>query len=265
MSYKFIDYTIKEVELKSSRKEKFGLLKLSAPNLNTLSSGVLSELDAVLSEIEENKIRVFIITSKEGPFSVGADISEMSKLNPKEAEEFVSFGHSVFNKIENMGAISIAAVEKFAFGGGFELALACDIRIFSENTTVALPEATLGLIPGFGGTQRLARFAGIGFAKYMILTGSKIKAQEALEAEIAQKVCAPENLLQEAENMAAAILNNGGEAVKSAKELIGAYSEENINENFQKEIKAFGRLFETGQPQEGLRAFLEKRAPDFNS
>jgi len=259
----YVEIITKEAELKNSKKEKYALLVLKAPSFNTLSSAVLKEIEAALDEIEANKIRVFILTSKEGSFSVGADIAEMSSFTSKEAAEFVNLGHRVFDKLENMQAVSIAAVDGYALGGGFELALSCDIRIFSENAKTALPETTLGLIPGFGGTQRLARYAGIGFAKYMILTGNKIKAHEALEAEIAQKVCPAENLLEEAENTAISILNNGSEAVKAAKKMISLYSEDKVNENFQKEIKSFAQLFETGQPQEGIKAFLEKRPPDF--
>lgn len=264
MSYQFFEWKTKSIETYEGQGESIGILTIDIPPMNALSSAVLKELDGVLDMIESSKERLFILMGKGKAFVAGADISEMQDLDPKDARGFAQLGQSIFSRIENNEKISIAAVNGFALGGGLELALSCDIRIFSEKAQVGLPEVTLGLIPGFGGTQRLAREIGKGNANYLILSAERVKADEALRLGIAQKVVEPKSLLLTCESVAAQILKNGPNAIIKAKRLIDVSVHTPIKQGLEQEADQFSALFrETGEPKEGLSAFLEKRTPGF--
>ena len=206
----FIEY--KEIE------DQISIITINRPKaLNALNSKVLEELDQTLESIDTNKIRTVIITgSGEKSFVAGADIAEMSTLTKKEGETFSKKGNDVFRKIETFEIPVIAAVNGFALGGGCELAMSCDIRICSDNAIFGQPEVGLGITPGFGGTQRLARLIGIGMAKQMIYTGQNIKAEEAKRIGLVNEVYSKEELLNEAIKLAKNIARNSANAVRIA-------------------------------------------------
>ncbi|MCB1145835.1 MAG: enoyl-CoA hydratase/isomerase family protein [Leptospiraceae bacterium] len=264
MKFKFFNWQIKEVALKSGKSVKLGILTINAPNLNALSSLVLRELVEALEFIEKNKIRVFILTGEGKAFVAGADISEMANAGVDQAADYARLGQRVFSRIEKMNAVSIAAVNGFALGGGLELAMACDMRVFSDAAKVGLPEVTLGLMPGFGGTQRLSRLVGEGNAKYLTLTAARIDATEALRVGLAQKVVAAESLLGECESIATQILSAGPSGVASAKKLVHSSLDSDLDFGLESEAVAFSQLFSNGEAKEGISAFLEKRPADFS-
>lgn len=263
MQYKYFQWQPQEVELKSGNA-KTGILTIDAPNLNALSTSVLEEFSEVLDFLSKEKIRAFIITGKGKAFIAGADISEMASADSAQAQAFSKLGQDIFTKLENMDIVSIAAVNGFAFGGGLELAMSCDIRIFSEAAKVGLPEVSLGLIPGFGGTQRLARLVGISQAKYLTLTCDRINAAEAHRIGLAQKLTTSENLISDSLNVLTSILSGGPSGVRSAKKLIHSSIDNTLTKGLEQESHAFGDLFgKNSEASEGISAFMEKRAPDF--
>ena len=200
----FIDY--KEID------EQISIITINRPKaLNALNSQVLEELDKTFDTIDTTKIRAVIITGAgEKAFVAGADITEMSTLSKKEGEAFSKKGNDVFRKIETFEIPVIAAVNGYALGGGCEIAMSCDIRICSANALFGQPEVGLGITPGFGGTQRLARLIGIGMAKQMIFTGQNINAEEAKRIGLVNEVYPKEELLNEAIKLAKAIAKNSG-------------------------------------------------------
>lgn len=233
------------------------VLTINRPeSLNALNMTVLEELDGILDEISEEDIKVLIITGAGRAFVAGADISEMINMNPEGAEEFSKMGQRVFSRIENLKIPVIAAISGYALGGGCELASACDIRIASEKAKFGQPEVNLGIIPGFGGTQRLRRIVGEGKAKELIFTGAIIDANEALRIGLVNKVVPSEKLMEEAKAMAVTIMEKGPFAIKHAKKAIGAGT-------FELESKLFGECFKTEDQKEGMKAFIEKRKPAF--
>ncbi|TFG41952.1 MAG: crotonase [Bacteroidia bacterium] len=248
--------------IKMEKKNKVGIITLSKPDgLNILDTTMLQYLEDAMKELEEDaEIRVIIITGEKN-FSVGADIKEMKDKNPEEIETFCRFGHAMLNHVETLEKPVIAAVNGYAFGGGCELALACDIRIASENAKFGQPEVNLGIIPGFGGTQRLPLIVGVGKAKEMILTGKIIDAKEAEVIGLANMVVKGEELIDQAQNMAELIAQKGPVAVQLAKKTIN--ESRNIQEGLNLEIDAFVQCFATQDHFEGINAFLEKRIPDF--
>ena len=193
------------------------ILTINRPKaLNALNSQVLEELDKTLETIDTNKIRALIITGAgEKSFVAGADIAEMSTLTKKQGEEFSKKGNDVFRKIETFPIPVIAAVNGFALGGGCEISMSCDIRICSENAIFGQPEVGLGITPGFGGTQRLARLVGMGMAKQMIFTAQNIKAEEALRIGLVNAIYPQNELLNEAKKLALTIANNGPNEIKN--------------------------------------------------
>ncbi len=222
---------------------------------------MIQELGDALTEIEnDSRIRVIIIAGNKD-FCAGADIKEMSAIKPEEIETFCRWGHKVFDQLENMGKPVIAAMTGFALGGGCELAIACDIRIAGESAKFGQPEVNLGLIPGFGGTQRLSRLIGVAKAKEMILTGKIIDAKEAESIGLVNRVVKDEELMIAAEEMAQVISQKSPIAVKMAKTLINENQE--IERGLEKEINLFAQCFATQDRLEGINAFLEKRKPKF--
>ena len=227
--------------------------------LNALNSQVLDELDKVLDSIDPDKIRVLIITGAgEKSFVAGADIAEMSSLTKAEAAEFSKKGNDVFRKIETFPVPVIAAINGFALGGGCEISMSCDIRICSENAIFGQPEVGLGITPGFGGTQRLARLVGMGMAKQMIFTGQNIKAEEALRIGLVNAIYPQQELLNEAKKLATIIARNGPIAIKNSKKAINDGYQMDIDKAIQIEEQLFGECFQNEDQVERMKKFLEK-------
>jgi enoyl-CoA hydratase len=193
----------------------------------------------------------------------GADIAEMKAMNPAEALIFSRLGHDVLGVIEGLGKPVIAAVNGFALGGGLEIALACDFIYASEKAKLGVPEVTLGIFPGFGGTQRLPRLIGKGRAKELIFTGRMIDAAEAYDIGIVNKVFPPDKLMEEVFKTARAIAQNGPVAVTLAKGAVNAGYDQGREEGEALEMTAWGNAFATADQKEGMGAFLEKRKPQF--
>lgn len=236
------------------------VLTINRPKaLNALNSAVLDELNAALDAIDLNEVRALIITGAgEKSFVAGADIGEMSTLTKAEGEAFGKKGNDVFRKIETLPIPVIAAVNGFALGGGCEISLACDIRICSENAVFGQPEVGLGITPGFGGTQRLARTVGVGMAKQMIYTARNIKAPEALRIGLVNAVYPIEELMVAAKKMASMIASNAPIAVRNCKKAINDGLQTDIDSGVAIEEKLFGDCFETEDQRYGMAFFLDR-------
>ena len=227
--------------------------------LNALNSEVLKELDAAIGALDLGVTRALIITGAgEKSFVAGADIGEMSKLTKAEGEAFGKTGNDVFRKIETLPIPVIAAVNGFALGGGCELAMSCDIRICSETAVFGQPETGLGITPGFGGTQRLARLIGPGMAKQLLYTAKNIKAPEALRIGLVNAVYPPEELMPAAQKLAAQIADNAPIAVRACKKAVNEGLELGMDDAIALEEKLFGDCFETQDQVGGMQAFLNK-------
>lgn len=238
-----------------------GVVTINRPKaLNALNTEVLELLNKVVDAVDLEKTRALILTGAGAKsFVAGADISEMSLLSKAEGENFGKIGNDIFRKIETFPIPVIAAVNGFALGGGCELSLSCDIRICSENALFGQPEVGLGITPGFGGTQRLARVVGIGKAKEMIYTASNIKAEEAYRIGLVNKVCSADELLDEAKKIAKKIVRNAPIAVRASKKAINDGISLDMDNAIVIEEKLFGSCFETEDQKNGMKAFLEKR------
>ena len=238
-----------------------GLITINRPKaLNALNSAVLEELDATLDAVDLNEVRALILTGAgDKSYVAGADIGEMSTLTKAEGEAFGKKGNDVFRKLETFPIPVIAAVNGFALGGGCEISMSCDIRICSDNAVFGQPEVGLGITPGFGGTQRLARIVGVGMAKQMIYTARNIKADEALRIGLVNAVYTQEELLPAAKKMAAGIAKNAPIAVRNCKKAINDGLQVDMDAAIVIEEKLFGDCFETHDQKEGMSAFLEKR------
>lgn len=244
-------------------ENSIAVLTISRPKaLNALNSETLTELNQVLTEIEANDdIKVVILTGAgEKAFVAGADISEMVNFSAAEGRAFGMRASEPFFKLMNMRQVTIAAVNGFALGGGCEISMACDIRIASENAIFGQPECGLGIIPGFGGTQRLARLVGMGRAKEMIFTCDNVDANEAYRIGLVNKVVAKEELMPTAKAMAAKIISKGSYAVSVAKAAINNGYDMDIKNAVEMEANLFGVVNDTHDKKEGMGAFLEKRA-----
>ncbi len=228
--------------------------------LNALSTQVLTELNAALDEVAADKdVYALVITGAgEKSFVAGADIAEMKDKSVEEAAIYGKFGNEVFRKIETFRCPVIAAVNGFALGGGCELAMSCDIRVASENAVFGQPEVGLGITPGFGGTQRLARLVGAGIAKEMIYTARNIKADRAAEIGLVNKVVAAEELLPTVMKMAAGIAKNAPIAVAYAKKAINNGLQTDIDGGIAIEVEEFSNCFATEDQTYGMTCFLEK-------
>ena len=237
-----------------------GLITINRPQaLNALNSQVLSELDQAFSAVDLNTVRCLILTGAgEKSFVAGADIGEMSTLTKTEGEAFGKKGNDVFRKIESFPIPVIAAVNGFALGGGCEISLSCDIRICSENAVFGQPEVGLGITPGFGGTQRLARAIGVGKAKEMIYSARNIKADEAYRIGLVNNVYPLEELIPAAKKLASIIASNAPIAVRNSKKAINDGLQVDIDSAVVIEEKLFGDCFETEDQKAGMANFLEK-------
>ena len=233
--------------------------------LNALNRDTLQNLQHAFDALEKDaEVKVIIlIGAGEKAFVAGADIAKMQEMNDLEARSFILLGQQVMTTIENSSKPVIAAVNGFALGGGCELAMACDIRLAAENAKFGLPEVNLGVIPGFAGTQRLARLVGKGRAKELVFTGDMIDAQEALRLGLVNKVVAPEQLLETTLKMARKIAGKGPIAVQLSKDAINRGLEMDLDRASAYEAELFARCFASADRKEGIQAFLEKRSADF--
>jgi enoyl-CoA hydratase len=233
--------------------------------LNALNRETHQDLQRAFDALEQDvAVKVIILTGAgKKAFVAGADIAQMQPLNALEGRAFAQLGQKVFKTIEDSSKPVIAAVNGFALGGGCELAMACDIRLASENAKFGQPEVNLGVIPGFAGTQRLARLIGKGRAKELIFTGDMIDAQEAYRLGLINKVLPQEQLLEAAQKMAMKIASKGSIAVSLSKDAINKGLEMDLDKASAYEAELFGLCFATADLKEGMLAFLEKRAANF--
>jgi len=232
--------------------------------LNALNGDVLAELLTAVSELElDDKIMCVIVTGAGKAFVAGADITEMQDMGPIHARAFAETGAAVGNSIETSHKVYIAAVNGFALGGGCELAMACDIIYASSKAKFGQPEVKLGVIPGFGGTQRLTRRVGVGKAKELVFTGDMVAADEALRIGLVDAVVAPEELMAKAHDTATKIAANGPLAIAAAKTVIHQGQSLPLEQAIVLEQRAFGELFATADQSEGMQAFVGKRAAAF--
>lgn len=244
-----------------------GKLTIARPEaLNALNSQVLDELDKALDEVSANKeLRVLIVTGEGRSFVAGADIKEMASLSPIEGKEFGKKGLGVFRKLEKLEIPTIAAVNGFALGGGCELAMSCDFRIANEKATFGQPEVGLGILPGFGGTQRLQRLVGQGWAKYLIYTARNIKASKALEIGLVQEVVPVDEFEARVDELANIVANNAPIGVKLAKEAINTGAQVDIESAIKIEENLFGLSFATEDQKAGMEAFVNKGKAEFQN
>ncbi len=235
--------------------------------LNALNAQAKSELRELFSQIKaDSNVDVVILTGAgEKAFVAGTDIKELTVLNSETGKELSAKGQAIFDLIENLGKPVIAAVNGYALGGGCELALACHIRIASENAKFGQPEVNLGVIPGYGGTQRLARLIGKGRAMEMILTGNQIDATEALRIGLVNKVAAQAELMNAAMTLAQTIAGKGQIAIRMALKAVNMTQETNLTDGQQLEASLFGVCCDSEDFKEGTAAFLEKRKPLFKN
>jgi enoyl-CoA hydratase len=249
------------------KSEGVARITFNRPNvLNALNRRTIEELrDALLDARDDSAVRVVIlIGAGEKSFVAGADISELAQRTPVDGKEFSLFGQSVFHLLETLGKPSICAINGFALGGGCELALSCTIRLASKTAKLGQPEVKLGIIPGYGGTQRLARLCGKGVAHELCLTGEMITAEEALRIGLVNHIHEPTELLPAAEALAKKIIANAPLAVKYTMEAIERGIEMPQEEGLFLEATLFGLACATEDMREGTRAFLEKRKADFH-
>jgi enoyl-CoA hydratase len=242
------------------------IITINRPDkLNSLNKQTIEELHEILVDSEnQNDIRSIIITgSGQKAFVAGADIAEFANYSIEQGKQLSSIGHfKIFNFIENYSKPIIAAVNGFALGGGLELAMACHIRVVSDNAKMGLPEVSLGVIPGYGGTQRLAQLVGKGKAMEMIVTADMINATEAYKWGLANYVTTQEELLNKCFEITNKISSKSPTAIKTAIKVINAGYNNNLN-GYEVEIEEFGKSFGSADFKEGVGAFLEKRKPDF--
>lgn len=233
--------------------------------LNALNVMTVGELDAAIAEaeVDDSVVALVVTGSGEKAFVAGADISELKTLGPVEAKEFALRGQGVFRRIEQMAKPVVAAVNGFALGGGCELAMACHIRVASSNAVFGQPEVKLGLIPGYGGTQRLPRLVGKGRALELLLTGRNVSSEEALGLGLVNQVCEPEELDGAVAKMLGKILANGPLAVSHCIEAVNSGLEMGLDDGCMLEATLFGVGAASEQMREGTTAFLERRKPEF--
>ncbi len=248
------------------KKDGIAWITFNRPKvLNALNRRTVEELrDALLDARDDASVRVLLLTgSGEKAFVAGADINELAQRTPVDGKEFSLFGQSVFHLLETMGKPSICAINGFALGGGCELALSCSIRLASKNARLGQPEVKLGIIPGYGGSQRLARLCGKGFAHELCLTGEMISAEEAQRIGLVNHVYEPAELLPAAEAIARKIIEKAPLAIRYCMEAIERGVELPQEEGLFLEAALFGLCCATEDMREGTRAFLEKRPAQF--
>lgn len=241
------------------------LLSLNRPDsLNALNSDFFTEINLFLDQLNTERHRVLIISGKGKAFVAGADIAEMAKKSPRQALQFAETGQETFLRLEKLPVPVIAAINGYALGGGLELALACDFRIASNNAVFGQPEVSLGVIPGFAATQRLPRLIGLSDALFLLLSGEKITAQQALRIRLVQQVVETDKLLPTVLEIAQGICQKAPKAVRKVKEVVRKGLEMSFEQGCQLEAKEFAALFEN-EGSEGMKAFLEKRKPNWKA
>lgn len=248
------------------KADGLGWVTINRPEkLNALNAETIRELKAAFGELEKDGgVKAIILTGAgDKAFVAGADISELSGLDEARGEAYAREGQELTLMMENFPKPVLAAINGFALGGGTEIALACHVRVASENAKLGQPEVKLGLIPGFGGTQRLARLVGKGRAMELILSGRLVEAREAEQMGLVNKVVPPASLLSETENMAREMIKNAPLALSYAIEAINKGLDKTLGEGLSLEAKIFGRACSTEDSLEGTRAFLEKRKPSW--
>ncbi|MCK4679837.1 enoyl-CoA hydratase/isomerase family protein [bacterium] len=250
--------------LKNLAVEKDGsvaVVTINRPDaLNAINIETMTEIGQAMLELGgDADVRVIIVTGAGKAFAAGADISELQTRGGMEARDISQHGQRTFSIVENLSKPVIAAVNGYALGGGLELAMACDVRIASTRAKMGQPEVTLGLVPGFAGTQRLPRLVGFGRAKQMLLTGGPIDAETALSWGLVNKVVEPDALLDAAKEMAVRIAGNGPAAVGLVKACVNKGTSTDVDAGGTHESDAFGLCFASGEAKEGITAFFEKR------
>ena len=257
-----MDYNI----LKKEINEGVALITISRPKaMNALNTAFFDEMNSMLNELQsDDNVKVMVLTGDGKAFVAGADIAEMVNKDQSAGQAFSKYGQETFNRVEAMPFPVIAAVNGFALGGGCELAMSCDFRIASSKAKFGQPEVSLGLIPGYAGTQRMARLIGKADAMYLLLTADMIGAEDALRLKLVQKVFDPEMLMDEVMKIAKNIASKGPQAVRKVKEVTRLGLNASFSEGSDMEAKHFGTLFGEGsEGKEGMTAFLEKRKPNW--
>jgi 3-hydroxypropionyl-coenzyme A dehydratase len=248
--------------IKFEKEEGIAVITINRPEkLNAMNIDVIRELGSAVEEAErDDEVRCVIITGAgEKAFSAGADIEYMSKITPLEAEQYALTGHATMDKIEDLSKPVIAAVNGYALGGGCELSLACDIRIGSKNAVLGQPEVTIGIPPGWGGTQRLMRIVGIAKAKELVFTGKRIKADEAYAIGLLNKVVELPDLMNEAKSMAKEIAKNSSIAVRVSKTLLNRGRDADIKTGLKLEIWGWSLCFTHKDREERMTKFLQRK------
>lgn len=233
--------------------------------LNALNETVLTSLYNKMDELDQNDdVKVVILTgSGEKAFVAGADIAAMHQMGCEDAKKFALLGQKTMDKVANMRPFVIAAINGYALGGGCELALACDMRVASDKARMGIPEVTLGVFPGFGGTQRLPRLVGLGIAKELLATGRQVKADEAMRIGLVNKVVDTTELLSYCLELAEQISGNSTSAISYGKQAMTLGTETDLAHALEMEASLFGIVFTTSDQKEGMDAFLNKRKPKF--
>lgn len=247
-------------------RDRIGFITINRPDkLNALNAQAKQELGELVGAVQADQgVDVLVITGSGGKaFVAGTDIAELAELDRESGEEFSAKGQQLFDRIENSEKPVIAAVNGYALGGGCELALACHVRIASENARFGQPEVQLGIIPGYGGTQRLARLVGRGKAMEMILGGAPIDASEALRIGLVNSLVPRDELMKTTDEIARRIASNGQPAVRLALRAVNATQQTTLPEGQTIEAELFGECCSTADFREGVGAFLEKRKPNF--
>jgi enoyl-CoA hydratase len=247
------------------KKGHIGIIKINRPKaLNALDKSTVQELLLAVAELEDDtKIKAAILTGEGKAFIAGADIKQMKDMTPLEAKEFAELGHRLPRAIEDSRLAFIAAVNGYALGGGCEMMMACDICIASTKAVIGQPEINLGIHPGFGGTQRLPRIVGLMKAKEMLLTGRNLKAEEARDIGLINKIVEPESLMETVEQLAQEIIGKSAVQTAYIKALVNKGSNIDLNSACDLEISYFSMSFSTHDQKEGMTAFLEKRNANF--
>ncbi|MDR1946167.1 MAG: enoyl-CoA hydratase/isomerase family protein [Desulfovibrio sp.] len=248
-------------------EEKIALITMNRPKaLNALNDDLLKDLNSALDDVESNAgIKGAIITGAGKAFVAGADISQMASYDPEQSRVYMTFAQKIFNRIEAIEKPIMAAVNGFALGGGNELCMACDFRYAGEKAIFGQPEVNLGIIPGFGGTQRLPRLVNSGVAKELLYSGRNITAEEALRIGLVSKVCPQDELLNEAKAIMKTIISKPAHALRYCKVAVNRGSDSDLYKALELEIDLISLCFSSPDQKEGMKAFLEKRPAQFKS
>lgn len=260
-----IQSKIETIKINNTEK-KICRIIINEPPVNSLSTELLKNLQISIEQIHKDHLdlSLCILTSnRDKIFIAGANLKEMQMMQPQEAKEYTKLAHKLFLTIQNSPLLFIAMINGLALGGGLEVVLACDIRIASETSKFSFPETSLGLIPGFGGTQRFLKQLGLNNTLYYILTGKQLSAQEAKLLGLIQEVHLPEELESATKKLIKIILQNGPNAIQKVKQLLYESLDMSLENGLMEEQKAFSNLFSTDEPREGITAFLEKRKANF--